>query len=98
MLQEADQGRGVEVDEGSMDASLLDGLGEQGRDEAKEVVGFVLGEGSDEVVSSERKMSRLRSYEEGGEVRVFAGRRRGGSVSFNLGPRAATSEVPFRGG
>ena len=71
MLQEPNQGRGVEVDEGSMNASFLDGFGEEGGDESKQVVGLVLGEGSDEVVSSEREMGRLRSREEG-EVRVFA--------------------------
>lgn len=71
MLQEPNQGRGVEVDERSMDASFLDGFGEEGGDESKQVVGLVLGEGSDEVVSSEREMGRLRSREEG-EVRVFA--------------------------
>jgi len=44
-----------------MNTSFLDGFGEEGGDESKQVVGLVLGEGSDEVVSSEREMGSLRS-------------------------------------
>lgn len=61
----------MEVDEGSVNTAMLDGLGQERDEEAEEVVGLVLSEGCDEVVAGQREVGGLRSGKEG-EVVVQA--------------------------
>ena len=60
----------MEVDQRPVDALLLDRLGQERGDQPEKIVGLVLGEGRDQVVSGEGEVRGLRREEEG-EVRVF---------------------------